>query len=168
MKLADLAICVFVCSARCFAQFESLEEKENAKDKLDNFFVQADELSESYAVAFRQQTVLIHEPTGSIHSGSAGGITIESSKYKLRYYCYEFDSIGQNPPLPHRSESFLVGGLERRRSSVPLSGFDSLRKPRTVLPDPVSGMRAAVDSSSFGLLAQEIDPFGLVLNQANA
>jgi len=149
-------------------QFESLADFTTAKEKLDNYFFQADALSESYAVAFQNQKVVISARTGETKISNISGMTIKSSKKKVRYYCYEYhDGIGQRA-VPWRSESFLVGGVEQRRSYSVMNRDRPMDKSDTVEPDPETGMRPSITRNDpFGALASEIDPYGIVLGGHN-
>ncbi len=166
MRIPFIALWMIFGATSVSAQFESLADKDTAKDKLDHFFVQADDLSDCYAIAYRAQAAAVRETVGTIKVAPSSGITIKSTKRKFRYHCTELDNFGASgggPGVAWRSESLLVGGLERRRSySVERKNW--LPETKTIEPDPETGMRAGVKAGDFfGDFAHEIDPFGLVL-----
>ena len=145
------------------AQFESLAENTTAREKLEHYFLQADAFSKSYAVAFRMQQVLLEDATNREITEWSSGMSIKSSKQKLKYFCSEYEALGQQQ-LAWRSESLLVGGLEQRRSYSTKSPKRPPVKAETIERDPITGLRAEIsDKQSFGLFAKEIDPYGLVL-----
>lgn len=164
MRATFFVFLVSSCISTALAQFESLSDKESAKDKLDDYFVQADTFVDSFAVGFRAQTVLFNESTGVTKELSSSGMTVKSSKQRLKYFCYEYDGVF-NPPIPWRSESLLFRGLERRRSYSIETRNRPMKKAETIEPDPLTGLRAESKSEDyFSDLGQEIDPYGLVMS----
>jgi hypothetical protein len=166
MKSIAVAFVVLFSYATVSAQFESLEDKSSPKDKLDHYFIQADEFANSYAVAFRIHKVIISDKSGDVKERNCSGMTIKSSKHKLEYYCYDYDRVF-NPPTSMRAESLRVGTTERRRAYSTETGSTS--KSSLVEPDPKTGLRSEEKSKDyFSDLANEIDPYGLVLAATRA
>lgn len=144
-----------------FGQFKSLAEKESAKDKLDDFFVQADSI-DSYAVSLRSRHVLVNEVSGKVRESSLVGMTIRSLKHKLDYFCTKYEGVF-NPPLPYRAETLLIQGVERRRSEAFVVGSNLMKKASTIEPNAESGLRADLVDGTFAYLGVEVDPFGFIL-----
>ncbi len=141
------------------AQFESLAEKETAKDKLDNFFIQADNLSELFAVAFLRSTVTINQSNGSVTEATGSGLSVKSDEHRLKYFCLEYDAVFK-PPTRWRMESFVVGKIERRRQT----DGNKLREPAKVELDPETGFRTELQKNdAFSSLGAEINPYGFIL-----
>jgi|GEM_PF-2675170 len=144
-------------------QFEGLAAGITGREKLEDFFLQADEGSQSYAVVFRNREFLVDELKDVTKTMWTTGLTVRSSKQKLRFSCFEYEGVG-DPPLAWRSESLVVSGLEKRRSySTQLPKGETL-KAVTVENDPATGMLAEITKKDpYWALAKEIDPYGLIL-----
>jgi hypothetical protein len=158
-----LALCVQCIFASLLSgQFESLADYTTAKEKLDNYFVQADIFSEGYAVIFQNKQVIARE-NADLKTSMISGMTIKSSKQKVRYFCYEYHGLGVQQ-IPYRLESFLVNGAEQRRSYSVRNLDRPMDKSKIVEPDPETGLRPSITRDDpFGALASEIDPCGIVL-----
>lgn len=166
MKTLVIFFGVLLNSVVALAQFESLSDKESPKNKLDDYFVQADDFVNCYAVAFRVHKVIVNEETGDVRERDCSGSTVISRKQKLEYYCYEYDQVFK-PPTAMRAESLRVGMTERRRAYSTETGYTP--KSSIVEPNPETGLRSNEPSKDFfSDLANEIDPYGLVLAATRA
>jgi hypothetical protein len=144
--------------SRSFGQFESLKGDTTSQEKLEQYFMQADDLSKCYAIAFKNHRVTVSAKFAEPNISSTFGISMRSSKPRVEYYCCNFEGIGI-PPIPWRYESLQVNGLEQQRHYSVHNVNRPMVEAKKIEPDPETGLRAPLPY----VFVLELDPFGLVL-----
>lgn len=167
MRLGSLLVVMMIeLSCNVMAQVKDLTQFDSAKNRLDQYLIEADAIMDSRGLLFRLSQA-DSEESGLLELSEVAGIQFADAKKKVQYSCNQRSS--PDTGMPQRSESLRFDGKLRAKMylvNTEKSGGRSFDIERDLSKTDEESRH---QSQLFGPMVEHmiIDPFGLPLRNVS-